>query len=311
MLSIKVLVDDNSDTLKFNWYLSDLYGGRMLSSSEESNTTAADLIGHLNIMHPQRVQVFGVVEIDFFLKLDNQQTEHYLTTLKEGQVPAIIIAEDIPPPRSIIEFCEINKVPLLTSPVDASRIIDVLRVYLTRRFAPKTTVHGVFLDVLGVGVLITGESGLGKSELALELISRGHGLVADDAVEFARTYPNYIEGRCPELLRNLLEVRGLGLLDIRTIFGETAVRRKMSLKLIVNLVRANTEFFERLPMQDQSEEILDMPIKKVTLQVAAGRNLAVLVEAAVRNMVLKIRGIDTLSDFMKKQSEAILKNSKI
>ncbi|ADU91788.1 HPr(Ser) kinase/phosphatase [Taylorella equigenitalis] len=311
MLSIKVLVDDNSDTLKFNWYLSDLYGGRMLSSSEESNTTAADLIGHLNIMHPQRVQVFGVVEIDFFLKLDNQQTEHYLTTLKEGQVPAIIIAEDIPPPRSIIEFCEINKVPLLTSPVDASRIIDVLRVYLTRRFAPKTTVHGVFLDVLGVGVLITGESGLGKSELALELISRGHGLVADDAVEFARTYPNYIEGRCPELLRNLLEVRGLGLLDIRTIFGETAVRRKMSLKLIVNLVRANTEFFERLPMQDQSEEILGMPIKKVTLQVAAGRNLAVLVEAAVRNMVLKIRGIDTLSDFMKKQSEAILKNSKI
>ncbi|WDU53582.1 HPr(Ser) kinase/phosphatase [Taylorella equigenitalis] len=311
MLSIKVLVDDNSDTLKFNWYLSDLYGGRMLSSSEEFNTTAADLIGHLNIMHPQRVQVFGVVEIDFFLKLDNQQTEHYLTTLKEGQVPAIIIAEDIPPPRSIIEFCEINKVPLLTSPVDASRIIDVLRVYLTRRFAPKTTVHGVFLDVLGVGVLITGESGLGKSELALELISRGHGLVADDAVEFARTYPNYIEGRCPELLRNLLEVRGLGLLDIRTIFGETAVRRKMSLKLIVNLVRANTEFFERLPMQDQSEEILGMPIKKVTLQVAAGRNLAVLVEAAVRNMVLKIRGIDTLSDFMKKQSEAILKNSKI
>lgn len=311
MLSIKVLVDDNSDTLKFNWYLSDLYGGRMLSSSEESNTTAADLIGHLNIMHPQRVQVFGVVEIDFFLKLDNQQTEHYLTTLKEGQVPAIIIAEGIPPPRSIIEFCEINKVPLLTSPVDASRIIDVLRVYLTRRFAPKTTVHGVFLDVLGVGVLITGESGLGKSELALELISRGHGLVADDAVEFARTYPNYIEGRCPELLRNLLEVRGLGLLDIRTIFGETAVRRKMSLKLIVNLVRANTEFFERLPMQDQSEEILGMPIKKVTLQVAAGRNLAVLVEAAVRNMVLKIRGIDTLSDFMKKQSEAILKNSKI
>lgn len=200
---------------------------------------------------------------------------------------------------------------IITSPVDASRIIDVLRVYLTRRFAPKTTVHGVFLDVLGVGVLITGESGLGKSELALELISRGHGLVADDAVEFARTYPNYIEGRCPELLRNLLEVRGLGLLDIRTIFGETAVRRKMSLKLIVNLVRANTEFFERLPMQDQSEEILGMPIKKVTLQVAAGRNLAVLVEAAVRNMVLKIRGIDTLSDFMKKQSEAILKNSKI
>lgn len=311
MLSIKELVEENTGTLKFSWYLSDSFGDRMLSSIEDTNTTAADLIGHLNIMHPQRVQVFGVVETEYFQNSDKSQTKHYLETLKNGSVPAIVIAEDIPPPKSIIEFCEINKVALLTSPIDASRIIDVLRVFLTRRFAPKTTVHGVFLDVLGVGVLITGESGLGKSELALELISRGHGLVADDAVEFARTYPNYIEGRCPELLRNLLEVRGLGLLDIRTIFGETAVRRKMSLKLIVNLVRANTEFFERLPMQEQSDDILGIPIRKVTLQVAAGRNLAVLVEAAVRNMVLKIRGIDTLSDFMKKQSEAILKDSKI
>ena len=119
-------------------------------------------------------------------------------------------------------------------------MIDYLRVYLSKKLAQRIIMHGVFMDVLGVGVLITGESGLGKSELGLELISRNHGLVADDAVEFSRIAPNMIEGRCPPLLQNLLEVRGLGLLDIKTIFGETAVRRKMRLKLIVHLVRRST-----------------------------------------------------------------------
>jgi len=169
----------------------------------------------------------------------------------------------------------------------------------------------VFLDVLGLGVLITGESGLGKSELALELISRGHGLVADDAVEFSRTAPNMIEGHCPQLLQNLLEVRGLGLLDIRTIFGETSVRRKMRLKLIVHLVRATAQDkFERLPLQDITQDMLGLPVRKVMLQVAAGRNLAVLVEAAVRNTILKLRGIDTLGEFMERQAMAILQSSK-
>ena len=164
----------------------------------------------------------------------------------------------------------------------------------------------MFLDVLGLGVLITGESGLGKSELALELISRGHGLVADDAVEFSRT-ALMIEGHCPQLLQNLLEVRGLGLLDIRTIFGETSVRRKMRLKLIVHLVRATAQDkFERLPLQDITQDMLGLPVRKVMLQVAAGRNLAVLVEAAVRNTILKLRGIDTLGEFMERQAMAIL-----
>lgn len=169
--------------------------------------------------------------------------------------------------------------------------------------------HGVFLDVLGLGVLITGESGLGKSELALELISRGHGLVADDAVELSRTAPSLIEGQCPPLLQNLLEVRGLGLLDIRTIFGETSVRRKMNLKLIVHLLRSTPDNFERLPIQQQTQNVLGVEIKQVMLQVAAGRNLAVLVEAAVRNTILHLRGIDTMQEFMQRQALAIIESS--
>jgi HPr kinase/phosphorylase len=157
------------------------------------------------------------------------------------------------------------------------------------------------MDILGMGVLITGDSGLGKSELGLELISRGHGLVADDAVDFARLGTDYIEGRCPPILRDLLEVRGLGLLDIRTIFGETAVRRKMKLKLIVQLVRRTDGEFERLPIDGQSVDVLGLQIRSVKIQVAAGRNLAVLVEAAVRNTILQLRGIDTLKEFMERQ----------
>jgi serine kinase of HPr protein (carbohydrate metabolism regulator) len=148
--------------------------------------------------------------------------------------------------------------------------------------------HGVFMDILGMGVLITGESGLGKSELGLELISRGNGLVADDAVDLYRINQTAIEARCPDLLQNLLEVRGIGLLDIRAIFGETAVRRKMRLKLIVHLVRRETleRDYERMPSEPLVQDVLGISVRKVVIQVVAGRNIAVLVEAAVRNISL-------------------------
>jgi HPr kinase/phosphorylase len=156
-------------------------------------------------------------------------------------------------------------------------------------------------------VLITGESGLGKSELGLELISRGNGLVADDAVDLYRINQTTIEGRCPELLQNLLEVRGIGLLDIRGIFGETAVRRKMRLKLIVHLVRRETleRDYERIPYEPLTQDVLGIPVRKVVIQVVAGRNIAVLVEAAVRNTILQLRGIDTYQEFVERHRKAM------
>src|SRR5690606_2707736 len=161
--------------------------------------------------------------------------------------------------------------------VGAAELVELLRYHLGKRLAPSTTVHGVLMDVLRSGGLIMGDSGLGKPALALDVLSRGHGLVPDHAVEDSRIPPNKTQGHCPPLLQNLLEVRGLCLLDIRTIFGETSVRRKMKLKLIVQLVRLNADAFERLPVQDLTQEILGIPIRRVMLQVAPGRNLAVLV----------------------------------
>jgi HPr kinase/phosphorylase len=181
---------------------------------------------------------------------------------------------------------------------------------LSKHFADRTTMHGVFMDILGLGVMITGESGLGKSELGLELISRGNGLVADDAVDLYRINQTAIEGRCPELLQNLLEVRGIGLLDIRAIFGETAVRRKMRLQLIVHLVRKETleRDYERLPHEPLNQDVLGVPVRKVVIQVVAGRNIAVLVEAAVRNTILQLRGVDSYQEFIARHQRAMSKS---
>src|SRR5947207_1164175 len=170
---------------------------------------------------------------------------------------ALIVADGITPPQALVDAATHSHTPLLSSPLPAARVIEKLARYLAKALAEKTERHGVLMDVLGLGVLITGESGVGKSELGLELISRGHGLVADDIVEISRIAANTLEGRCPPMLRDFLEVRGLGLLNIRTIFGETAVRPKMKLKLVAHLERpGGRESAERLPLADVSEDIL-------------------------------------------------------
>jgi len=303
-LTIQRLYDDNRESLQLGWFAGFPGGERLISGDVAS---AADQVGHLNTIHPGRIQVFGHQEINYYQRLKSLTRAHVIGELIAGGPPALIIAQGLETPPDILAICDEKNIPLFSTPLPAAQVIDFLRVYLSKKLAQRIIMHGVFMDVLGVGVLITGDSGLGKSELGLELISRSHGLVADDAVEFSRIAPNMIEGRCPALLQNLLEVRGLGLLDIKAIFGETAVRRKMRLKLIVHLVRrgAAEEEVERLPFQFPTEDVLGLPIRKVVIPVAAGRNIAVLLEAAVRNTILQLRGIDTLQEFMERQRQAM------
>jgi len=303
-LSIQELFDDNLEALKLSWLGGQAGANGVIVGDAVS---AADQIGHLNLIHPGRIQVFGHEEVSYLAHISEHSRLAQTRELVAGKPPALIMAQSLQAPPFIISVCNEHGIPLIATPLPSAQVIDYLRVYLSKKLATRVTMHGVFMDVLGVGVLITGESGLGKSELGLELISRNHGLVADDAVEFARIAPNMIEGRCPPLLQNLLEVRGLGLLDIRAIFGETAVRRKMRLKLIVHLVRRKTleENYERLPLDQQNDEVLGLPIRKVVIPVEAGRNIAVLLEAAVRNTILQLRGIDTLANFMERQQRAM------
>jgi HPr kinase/phosphorylase len=296
MLQVNVarLHDDNREALSLAW----VAGRDGTTAVQREAAQAASLIGHLNLTHPNSIQVIGAHEANGVSPLAAQ--------LFAASPAAVIMADGVAPPRALVEAADRTRTPLFTSPLAAPRVIERLARYLAKALAESVERHGVFMDVLGLGVLVTGESGVGKSELGLELISRGHGLVADDVVTLSRIAANALEGRCPSMLQDFIEVRGLGLLNIRTIFGETAVRRKMKLRLIAHLERpqpGQRDPTERLPLAALSEEILGVNVPKVIVPVAAGRNLAVLVEAAVRNEILKLRGIDSTAEFLARQKQ--------
>lgn len=269
--------------------------------------SGADLVGYLNYIHPYRVQILGEREIAYITNATPEDCARRISRIVTLEPPVVVLADGQVAPPAMLAMCENAQIPMFATKDSSAFVIDVLRAYLSKHFADRVSMHGVFMDILGLGVLITGESGLGKSELGLELISRGNGLVADDAVDLFRINQTTIEGRCPELLQNLLEVRGIGLLDIRAIFGETAVRRKMRLKLIVHLVRKETleRDYDRIPFEPLTQDVAGIPVRKVVIQVVAGRNIAVLVEAAVRNTILQLRGIDTYQDFVDRQRKAM------
>ena len=309
VISADALFDNLREALRWEWIAGHAHPERRFDEAAVRNAqSAADLVGYLNYIHPYRVQIVGRREVAY-LSVNPEVAERRISRIVTLEPPVLIVADGEAPPDKLVAMCDRADIPLFATGESAGHVIDVVRSYLSQHFAERTTRHGVFMDILGVGVLITGESGLGKSELGLELISRGHGLVADDAVDLYRVSQTALEGRCPELLTNMLEVRGIGLLDIKAIFGETAVRRKMRLKLIVHLVRKETmdREFERLPYEPLNEDILDVPVRKTVIAVDAGRNLAVLVEAAVRNTILQLRGIDTYKDFIERHAKAMLK----
>jgi HPr kinase/phosphorylase len=260
----------------------------------------------MNFIHPFRIQILGAAELAWLRGKTEAEAASWIERLFTTELAAIIVANGEEVPALLTERCNTKHVALLTSSQPSPHLVEVIRIYLSRMLAESTTLHGVFLDVLEMGVLITGDSAIGKSELALELISRGNGLIADDIVELYRISPDTLEGRCPGVLRDFLEVRGIGILNIRTIFGETAVRPRKLLRLIVHLEDHSHEAFselDRLQVNATYQEILGVPIRKVTIPVAAGRNLAVLVEAAVRNFVLNQRGIDSTKEFIERQQK--------
>ncbi len=304
-VSIEKLFAENQQRLGLNW-LAGRQGGNRVLIGEAALKPTIGQVGHMNFIHPFRVQLIGAAEAAYLRGLPEDALQSSIGRLFTTELAAIIVANGEDVPAHLLDECNRHHIALMTSLQPSPHVVDVIRLYLARVLAESTTLHGVFLDVLEIGVLITGASAIGKSELALELISRGNGLVADDIVELYRISPDTIEGRCPTVLKEFLEVRGIGVLNIRTIFGETAVRPRKLLKLMVNLEDHSDEQFselDRLQVDATFQEILGVPIRKVTIPVAAGRNLAVLVEAAVRNFVLNQRGIDSTKEFIERQQK--------
>ena len=311
-ISAEALFEAHRELLHWAWIAGHAHPERRFDEAAVRDArSAADLVGYLNYIHPYRVQIVGRREVAYLLQSAPEDQERRISRIVTLEPPVLIAADGVKPPDRLVAMCDRAEIPLFVTAESAGQVIDTVRAYLAQLFAERITRHGVFMDILGLGVLLTGESGLGKSELGLELISRGHGLVADDAVDFYKISQSAIEGRCPELLLNLLEVRGIGLLDIRAIFGETAVRRKMRLRMIVHLVKHSTleEKYQRLPLDVLTENVLGIEVRKVVIPVGLGRNIAVLTEAAVRNTILQLRGVDTMGDFMARQSAAVHENS--
>ncbi|HEU0277182.1 MAG TPA: HPr(Ser) kinase/phosphatase [Rhodanobacteraceae bacterium] len=303
-LSAHELFDDTQDRLALRWVAGQAGRDRELQAGGPGARRPSE-VGYLNIIYPNKLQIVGGEELNYLDGLDSRQRWETVQKIFAQQPIALIVTKDQSVPADLRDAAEETGTPLWVSSRRGHDILTLLQYKLARALAPQVTLHGVFMEVHSIGVLITGTPGSGKSELALELITRGHRLIADDAPEFTLIAPDVIDGACPEILRDLLEVRGLGVLNVREMFGHTAVKPSKYLRLIVHLRPADSEPEDamlRLTGDIGVEEVLDVKIPRITLPVAPGRNLAVLVEAAVRNHMLKSQGIDQARIFMDRQA---------
>lgn len=274
--------------------------------TSKDRTSEVSLAGQLNLINPHRVQVLGRKELEYFDKLKKNSRKDAIAQLFSGESTLVIIASRLPAPNDLKDAAKANQTPLLSARLNSQETIENLQYYLTNYFAEKITLHGVFMEVMGTGVLITGESSIGKSELALELLTRGHRLIADDAPEFARIAPDTLIGTCPEMLREFLEVRGLGILNVRAMFGASAIKQNRNLRLIIRLQDMDEAMkMDRLHGSRKLRSIQDVDIPEVTLPVGPGRNLSVLVEAAVRNHILISKGYDASEAFIERQKKRL------
>ncbi len=279
-------------------------------SHHSFNDDAATLVGYFNVIHANQAQIIGKVELSYLQSLGLTERDKVFEKLFGEDSVAIIFSDSLTPPDELKTLADQARVPIFCSPLTSTEVITHLRYFLSQQLADKVIIHGVFMELLSLGVLLTGESGLGKSELALELVSRGHMLVADDAPEFMRIAPNIILGSCPEILRDFLEVRGLGVLNIREMYGDSSIKLSKYLRLIIHLTSmSNITPEERLNTQVRTKNVLGLDIPVIHLPVAAGRNLSVLAEAAVRNHLLSIKGINAAETFIERQQQSIEEDS--
>lgn len=257
------------------------------------------MAGHTAFIHPGRVQVFGESEIRYLAGLDAAERTRILVPICEQPLSCIALTKGLEPPSELVALCRQQDIPLLRSPLLSSTFIDRINHFLDAHFAPRTLVHGVLVDILGVGVLITGPSGLGKSECALDLILRGHRLVSDDVVEIRCRQGEILVGRGPELTRHHMEVRGLGIINIAHLFGVASTRQRKRVELAVRLTPwqvGERDDCERLGLDRETENILGVEVPLVRLPVATGRNLSNLIEVATRNLLLRLKGLDPAED---------------
>jgi HPr kinase/phosphorylase len=307
-ITARNLYDDLKDRLQLEW-LRGPDSASDFSISRDDLSVRPAAVGFLNLIHPNKVQVLGLEEIDYLDSLDRDELDLTINRMISFRPLAVIVADGLEVPASVLQGAKDETTALLRSGLRAHELVNFLQYYVSRSLARRTTLHGVFMEVFTIGVLITGGAGTGKSELALELLNRGHRLIADDVPEFTQISPDIIDGTCPEELQDCLEVRGLGVLNVRSMFGDSAVKLNKFLRLIIHLdvpgIGGPPELTDRLRGDTSEQNVLELQIPRITLPVVAGRNLAVITEAAVRDFMLKMKGYDAASAFIERHARLL------
>lgn len=274
--------------------------------SQDINRTGLQFAGYFEYFAYERVQIVGKAEYNYFSQMDTKTREEILDKFFSYEIPALIVSRELEVKPDVIEKAKKYKRVVLTTKRNTTRLINRLSNYLDDKLAPHTTIHGVLVDVYGIGVLIKGESSIGKSETALELIQRGHRLVADDAVEIRKIDEGVLVGQSPELLRHFLEIRGIGIIDVRSLYGVGAIKNSKAIDIIINLEGWDeNRYYDRLGLDKEYEEILGVNLEKLVVPVKPGRNTAMILEVAAMNFRQKRMGYDAAQEFTKKLSNLI------
>lgn len=307
----KVIVQDLIKALRFNVYSGHDFLTKEVKTSELSRP-GVELTGFFNYYDNERIQILGKTEIAFIEQMTIDTAKHIIEQLAQSSIPAFIVARNLEVPEVLAKLAEQKGIPILRTGAKTTSVISNLTNYLESKLAPRESIHGVFLDMFGMGVLITGDSGVGKSETALELIQKGHRLVADDRIDFHQSSDELVLiGEAPEILKNLLEIRGIGIIDVMTLFGVGAVNSSKRLDLIVHLElwEDNNKVFDRLGNDLITRNILDVDIPQISIPVKIGRNIANIIEVATMNYRAKSHGFDATVTFEENLAKLIQKNT--